>query len=240
MKLVTSGRNGFGGFFNTKHCDNNDAFQNQFNQVGNNILRTSLHNCTTSISPSDGVFEYQVDEDNKTWVKLVPLRGENKKIGQVLSAFGLGNVKDDAQVLTKFRAKMIMWGFEYDTDDGSYQRMNRTYERWSHSAFVKEDRLRCRVMITTPDIRHHVIVNNCQREDCNKIRATTRISGSGDNTVMQDFNFCNTHIEECENKLVYGLDEADVIKAKKELKIGKANQVTLLVKRMKRGKVVTK
>ena len=48
------------------------------------------------LSPmSDGVFEYQVDEDNKTWVKIVPLRGENKKIGQVLSAFGLGDVIDE-------------------------------------------------------------------------------------------------------------------------------------------------
>ena len=141
-------------------------------------------------------------------------------------------------LLKKFRSKMIMWGFEYDTDHTHYA--HRTYERWSHSAFVKEDRLRCRDMIHTPDLHKDVIANKCKREDCNKIRAKTRISGSGDNTVMQDFTYCSIHIEECENKLVYGLDKADVIKAKKDLVIGKANQVTLLVKRMKRGKVVTK
>ena len=53
LKLVTSGWKGFRGFFNTKHCDRNDAFQNQFNQVGNNILRKSLHKCTTSTSPAE-------------------------------------------------------------------------------------------------------------------------------------------------------------------------------------------
>ena len=150
-----------------------------------------------------------------TSLEIVPLRGENKKIGQVLSAFGLGDVNDDTKIRGKFRAKMIMWGFEYDTDHTGWAQ--RTYERWSHSAFVKEDRLRCRVMICTPDIKNDVIVNKCKREDCNKIRAKTRISGKGDNTVMQDFTYCSIHIEECENKLVYGLDKADVIKAKKRL-----------------------
>ena len=167
------------------------------------------------VSPlSDGVFEYH-NAQGKTWIKLVAV-GNSEAVGCVLSAFDLTNTNNAEDSLMVFRKNMKSWGFEYNSNYVKGSKKGRTFEHWYHSAFVKEDKLRCRIMTyTRGKLETDVPDKQCETKssNCKRIKVDIHVSGKGDTKVMWPCNFCSVHIEECTKKLKFGVGEKDVTKA---------------------------